>query len=88
LDTTDKSIRKVKIPNHEIWHTKKLVLKIVFKMSDFLKQKTVKSWSRGLTLLPRIREVPVSNPGPETCYPDSHFPGFPQSLQGNAGIVS
>jgi hypothetical protein len=40
-----------------------------------------------LTILLRIREVPDSNTGPQTGYPDWRFRGFPQHLQANAGIV-
>jgi hypothetical protein len=40
-----------------------------------------------LKLLLRIREVPGSNLGPKTGYPDWRFSRFPQSLQANAGIV-
>jgi hypothetical protein len=39
-----------------------------------------------LTLMLRIREVPGSNIGPDTSYPEG-FRGSPQSLQANAGIV-
>jgi hypothetical protein len=39
-----------------------------------------------LALLFRIREVPGSNHGPETVYPEC-FRGFPQSLYADAGIV-
>jgi tRNA U54 and U55 pseudouridine synthase Pus10 len=40
-----------------------------------------------LTMLFRIREVPVSNFDQETDYPDLRFCGFPQSLQANARSV-
>jgi hypothetical protein len=40
-----------------------------------------------LTLLLRILEVPVSNLGPETGYPDRVFPDFSQYLEANSGIV-
>lgn len=33
----------------------------------------------------RIREVPGTNPSPETGYRDRDLGGFPQSLQKNAG---
>jgi hypothetical protein len=39
-------------------------------------------WLKFLTC---IREVPASNLGPETGYPDVRY--FPQSLQVNAGII-
>jgi hypothetical protein len=39
-----------------------------------------------LALLLCIREVPGSNLGPETGYPEV-FCGFPLSFQANAGIV-
>jgi hypothetical protein len=39
-----------------------------------------------LAYLLRILEVPVSNLGPETSYPDFNR-GFSQFLQTNAGIV-
>jgi hypothetical protein len=45
--------------------------------------KVVVKW---LTLLLRIGEVPGSNLGQETGYPEGSR-GFPQSLQANAGIV-
>jgi hypothetical protein len=40
-----------------------------------------------LTLLLRIRKVPSSNLGTETGYLDYSFRRFPQSIQGNDGIV-
>jgi hypothetical protein len=45
----------------------------------YLELKVVVEW---LTLLLRTREILGPNLGPETGYP-----GFPQSLQANAGIV-
>jgi hypothetical protein len=39
-----------------------------------------------LTLLIRVWEVPGSNLGPETCYPEV-IRGFPLSLQANAGVM-
>jgi hypothetical protein len=39
-------------------------------------------------VLLRIREVPGSDLGPETGYPDEDFCGFSQSLRSNAGIVT
>jgi hypothetical protein len=39
-----------------------------------------------LTLLLSILEVPGSNIGPETGYPEVDFCCFTQSLQANAGI--
>jgi hypothetical protein len=40
-----------------------------------------------LTLLLHIQEVPDSNLGPVTSYPDLGFCGFSQSLHENAGVV-
>jgi hypothetical protein len=43
---------------------------------------------RVVNTLLRVWELPGSNLGPETGYPDCFFRGFPQSLQANAVVVS
>jgi hypothetical protein len=40
-----------------------------------------------LLLLLRIPEVPGSNIGFKTTYPEWKFHGFPQSIQANTGVV-
>lgn len=57
------------------------------RMTDFLLIDEPNGTVVWLTLLLRIREVLISNLGPNTGYPGRDFHSFPQSLLATTGIV-